>query len=253
MLNRILSRLSFSQLSFSTYMACQLKFRRRYVEQLYWPQVMSEEVELGQAFHTLSERYYLTGEMDNYPGLLGQWGRNLKEFYPYDSSLEIFPEQQVRFNGDIRLVAKYDLLVNGEKLLIYDWKTTKKIKRSYYENSLQTLLYRYLMAEAGGEYLGRIIKPRDIIMCYWNPSFPREPLYLPYDEIKYRRDGKFLRDIINEIMQKPWDEFFPVTDERICSYCEYSPICHGKPGEGETDFDAEDLSLSWDDIDEFLV
>jgi hypothetical protein len=57
-------------------------------------------------------------------------------------------------------------------------------------------------------------------------------------------DGEFLKTTIKEIQQKPWDEFFAAGDKTTCSRHEYAPIFHGKPGEGDGDFDPKDLLLS---------
>lgn len=248
----ILDQLYFSQSAIATYMSCQLRFRRRYVEELYWPRPVSDAVRLGNSFHALGERYYRSGQIQEYGVPLGAWLSNLRDFRPYDPSASFYPEQQLRLNAEIRLVAKYDLVVLADKTYIYDWKTDSRIKKSFYRGSMQTVVYRYLMAAAGGRYWGRTIKPGDIVMCYWNPSYPDDPLYLPYSEKQYRLDGDFLKETIKEIRQKPWDEFFSTGDKIVCTRCEYSPICHGKPGE-EEDFDPEDLSLSWDDVDEVIL
>lgn len=251
-MSSVLDRLYFSQSAISTYVGCQLRFRRRYLEELYWPRPVSDAVKLGNEFHALSRRYYLTGKIDEYEGQVGVWIKNLQQFRPYDPSFKFYPEQQLRLNGEIRLVAKYDLVVMADKVYIYDWKTDSKIKKTFYRNSMQTVVYRYLMAAAGFQYWGRTIKPADIVMCYWNPAYPNEPLYLPYTEKQYRRDEKNLKDTIKEIMQKPWDEFFSTSNKALCSRCEYSSTCHGKPGV-EEEFDPDDLSLSWEDVDDLIL
>ncbi|MGE5416649.1 MAG: PD-(D/E)XK nuclease family protein [Acidobacteriota bacterium] len=242
----------FSQLALSTYLTCQLKFRRRYLEELHWPRPTTPAIDQGNDFHAISERFYLTGEMDYYEGKMGEWSRQLEKFRPLNPQSKFYPEQQIRLNTDIKLVARYDLVVFEDKVYIYDWKTdANKLKKSYYTGSLQTIVYRYLMVEAGGQlWPDRSITPQNVIMCYWNPNYPAEPLYLEYSAAQFKRDGKALHELITEIKNKPWNEFLTAGNKKACMYCEYSPICHGKPEEGDIDFDPDDLSISWDDIEE---
>lgn len=251
MSNKI-DKLYFSQLALSTYLTCQLKFRRRYLEELYWPRPTTKAIELGNDFHAAAERYFLTGEEEKYPEPLGAMLEKLYSFRPLEPDTIFFPEQQLRLNSDIKLLAKYDLIVLTEKAYIYDWKTDKKkIKKSYYQNSMQTMVYRYLLVAAGSGYWGgRVIKPKDVVMCYLNPNYPNEPLYLEYTDKRYKQDEAAIHGIISEIKTRPWDEFLTAGDKKVCSYCEYSPLCHGKPGTEDKDFETDDLSLSWDDIEE---
>ncbi|HEX2998674.1 MAG TPA: PD-(D/E)XK nuclease family protein [Armatimonadota bacterium] len=247
-----LDNLFFSQLALSTYLTCQLKFRRRYLEELYWPQPGSPAIELGTDFHAAAERYYLTGQQVQYPGKLGELIQELYRFRPADAETVFLPEAQLRMATDIRLLAKYDLLVLADRIYIYDWKTDeKKIKPSYYRSAMQTIVYRYLMVVAGSGYWpGRVIQPHDVVMCYWNPRYPTEPLYLEYSERQFKQDGTALRKLISEIKSKAWNEFLIAGDKKACSFCEYSPLCHGKPREEAGDYDGDDLSLSWDEIEE---
>lgn len=253
-MQHISDKLYFSQLALSTYLTCQLKFQRRYLEELYWPRPTTEAIELGTDFHIASERYFLTGEMASYPGKMGEMLDRLYNFRPWEPNTIFIPEQQLRYGSDINLVAKYDLLVLADKAYIYDWKTdAKKLKKTYYHNSMQTLVYRYLLVAAGNGYFdGRIIKPSDVVMGYWNPNYPNEPLYFDYNDKQYIKDGRVIRDLIGDIKAKSFGEFLAAGDKKVCSYCEYSPLCHGRPQETEEDFDQNDLSLSWDDIEEIV-
>ncbi len=247
-----IDKLYFSQHALSTYLTCQLKFRRRYLEELYWPRPTTKAIKLGSDFHAAAERYFLTGEEERYPDPLGPMLEKLYSFRPLESNNIFLPEQQLRLNTDIKLLAKYDLIVLADKAYIYDWKTdSKKIKKSYYQNSMQTIVYRYLLAAGGSGYWdGRVIKPKDVVMCYWNPNYSNQPLYLEYTDKRYKQDEVAIHSLISEIKARPWDEFLTAGDKRACSFCEYSPLCHGKPGSEEGNFEADDLSLSWDDIEE---
>ena len=244
----------YSQLALSIYQSCQLRFRRRYLDGLYWPRPVSEQVELGMDFHLVSNRYFADGQSERYGGEIGTWLDALYRFRPVVKDLVFLPEQELRLrDGAVRLVAKYDLVVlSPGRVDIYDWKTDRhRLTGKFCESTLQTLVYRYLMVRAGNGYWGRPITPDDVVMTYWNPRYPEAAVTLPYDERRYRQDEEWLREAIGEIDSKGRDSFLAATDERICRVCEYAPIC-GKGGAsavepGEDDYD--DLSLSWDDIE----
>jgi hypothetical protein len=243
----------YSQLALSIYQSCQLRFRRRYLDGLYWPRLTNEQIETGMDFHLISQRYFSCGQVDRYDGMLGEWVDALRSFRPFVADMIFLPEQELRLNDNtMRLVAKYDLVVlSPDKVIIYDWKTDQhKLGDQYCANTLQTLVYRYLLVRAGNGYLGRKIAPPDLVMIYWNPRQPATTVSLTYSEKQYRRDEERLKEIINEIENRDSNSFFATTEERVCRGCEYSPICHGASPEELDEEGLDDLSLSWDDIAE---
>jgi hypothetical protein len=76
----------------------------------------------------------------------------------------------------LKLVAKFDLVVVDPdgKAMIFDWKTEKKLPtRTYLDKAPQTVVYRYMLCAAGGQYSPRgRFKPEEISMVYWNPMYP---------------------------------------------------------------------------------
>jgi radical SAM protein with 4Fe4S-binding SPASM domain len=242
----------YSQFALSIYQSCQLRFRRRYLDGLYWPRPADEQIRMGSDFHLISQRYFAYGHKERYDGELGRWLDAFYRFRPFDESLVFLPEQELRLSdGALRMVAKFDLIMLApDRVVIYDWKTDeRRLVREYYERTYQTLFYRYMLVKAGSGYWNRPIAPSDVVMIYWNPRYPSTVVSLPYDERQYRKDGERLGEMIEEIENRDIDRFFATTEERVCRACEYSPICHGTPPvdlEDETD----DLSLSWDDIEE---
>lgn len=243
----------YSQHALSTYSSCQLKFRRRYIDALYWPRPASEQLELGQNFHILSQRYFSTGQYDC-DGQLRNWMDLLADYRPLTADLIFLPEQELRYKEEgLRLVAKYDLLVlsDSEQVFIYDWKTEERqLTRSYLEKTFQTSTYRFLMVKAGSVYWKRALKPSDIVMVYWNPRFPQAPVALGYSEAQYERDERQLRQIISEIEGKDRNSFWPTTEERVCRSCEYAPLCEKDTSAAPEYSEDEDISLSWEDIEE---
>jgi hypothetical protein len=243
----------YSQNALSTYTSCQLKFRRRYLDALYWPRPITGQVELGQSFHILCQRYFTSGQ-HSCEGQLHKWMDLIVKFRPPDTNQLFLPEQELRYRAEgLRLVAKYDLLVlsDTERVFIYDWKTEKRQHtESYLEKTFQTCIYRFLMARAGNPYWEREIKPSDIVMVYWNPRFPESPVTLAYNEKQYRRDESRLRQIISGIEGKDRNSFWPTTEEKVCRTCEYAPLCEKGTTATPSYQEEEDISLGWDDIED---
>ncbi|MGE5398544.1 MAG: PD-(D/E)XK nuclease family protein [Chitinophagales bacterium] len=242
-----------SQLSLDTYRFCQLRFRRRYLDGLYWPRPAGDIMQLGADFHLAARRYFTAGHMPAYEGQLGDWLELLRRYRLFTGDAQFLPEQELRLiQGDIKLVAKYDLLMLADKAYIYDWKTDqKRLVKTRLSASLQTVVYRYLLARAGSGYWGRPIAPADIIMIYWNPNHPGNSVVLPYSQKQMNKDEALLTGLIHEITEKPYESFTATADERLCPYCEYSPLCHGVPAIAMEEEGTLDLALSWDDIEEF--
>jgi hypothetical protein len=242
----------YSQLALSIYQSCQLKFRRRYLDGLYWPRPLSEQVELGRDFHLVSNRYFASGQPESCDGDLGSWLEALYRFRPLTPGLVFRPEQELRLkDGPVRLVAKYDLVaLEPGRVVIYDWKTDRRrLTAKACDRTLQTIVYRYLMVRAGNGYWGRPVTPADVTMIYWNPRYPEGAVTLQYDEKRFRQDEEWLREAIAEIDGKDPDNFLATTDESTCQACEYSPICRGASSPEPEEDDCDDLSLSWEDID----
>ncbi|HWJ02925.1 MAG TPA: PD-(D/E)XK nuclease family protein [Verrucomicrobiae bacterium] len=256
----------YSQSALGTYQACQLKFKRRYLEGLFWPTTWSlderakELMEQGRQFHLLAQRYYAadgqTGH--NLADPLSAWLVNLSAFRPIEDGSVFLPEQELRLHTpDLRLVAKYDLLVfkPDGRAIIYDWKTTgKPPRKEYWERHLQTIVYRYLLCAAGEACspFGKV-SPNMVSMLYWNPQYPEGFAAVPYSDSQFERDGQYLTSLLNEIESREWERFLATADEKRCKYCEYSPICLGvRAEEVELDEDAAvDMDLDWDNTAEF--
>jgi radical SAM protein with 4Fe4S-binding SPASM domain len=260
-----LEELYFSAYALNCYDSCKLKFRRRYIDGLFWPNewVTNEEERLifaaGQKFHTAAERYYTQGEMLDPKELLAEepdvsgWLENLVDFRPYEEEGEFLPEQPLRLNDKLRLMAQYDLLYLSPtgQVVIYDWKTSPgRLKREHWENNFQTLVYRYLLAKAGGDYAPKgSWEPEDITLIYWNPRYPGQKLEFYYNRTKFKRDEERLSQVIAEIKKRDYDEFY-AADSKVCRYCEYRPMCHGQePEEKELAEEDLDLDLDWDSVE----
>lgn len=264
----------FSQSALGTYQVCPLRFRYRYVENLYWSTLWGSSpeersgVERGQAFHLLARRYYSglvpaiwPDEVD--PPELAFLLRLLQGFLPYEPEKgAYYPEHELRLSrpaGGLRLMAKYDLLLVDKNGLatIYDWKTERRFpRRDYLLNHIQTKVYRYMLVAAGGSYSprGRFL-PEEVTLVYWNPGYPERWERFEYTTDQFRRDEQILQQLIARILQTPSEGFLATPDQRVCRHCEYSPVCHGKKPESLVRAEEEWLfeeGLSWDRLPELV-
>jgi CRISPR/Cas system-associated exonuclease Cas4 (RecB family) len=251
-----LNKMWVSQASLSAWLNCALKFKFRYIDGLFWPMPMegplSDHMELGRKFHLLAQHYYMNGQtqlaQDQDP-VLGQWIEALMGFLPRSEYYRFLPEYELRASRDgLRLLAKYDLLVAGEKgVTIYDWKTNDKPPRQALKSLAQTRIYLYLLGLT--DYF--VIPTENLRMVYWNPRFPQEPLTISYSSEQREQDGQWLAKLVAEIQGTG---AYPATsNEKNCRFCEYRPVCHGQ-GLEETDQDSLDLEeIDWDQIQEIAL
>ncbi|MFW6266205.1 MAG: PD-(D/E)XK nuclease family protein [Halanaerobiales bacterium] len=261
-----LKKMYFSQLALSTYQQCELKFKKRYLDGLYWPadwgedQEQKEIVEKGRLFHRLARRYYSQGEIIFNTQIdkdLKNWIKRLKTFRPFTEKDLFYPEHVLRLNKDnIKLLAKYDLLYidsRSGKMIIYDWKTNKKrLKAEELKNSIQSKVYLYVLAKAGAQYsIENQIAPENIKIIYWNPRYPHDWFEFFYDRESLKRDEKDIREQIKLIQNKDFDNLKEKSEDRICRYCEYRPICQGKKAENiEPKDDEIKLDPVWEEVEE---
>lgn len=256
-----------SAAALGTYESCHLRFRYRYLDNLYWSRIWgtgAEErkaIEKGQNFHLMARRYYAGVDPAQVADPVEQselehWMGVLQGFLPRSFDRQFYPELELRLNRpDLRLMAKFDLVVvdpNG-RATIYDWKTAHKpFKRSYLSKGIQTVVYRYMLCAAGGQYSPhRRFRPEEISMVYWNPLFPHLPQRFDYTEAQFQKDEQYLQLMVAQILRTPYERFLATTDERKCAFCEYQMICHGRRSE-QVDLDEEEwlheATLAWDSL-----
>lgn len=261
--------LFYSQSALGTYQNCPLKFRYRYLDGLYWPGTWALEpqgkrnLERGSLFHLLAQRYYTGGEA-NIAGQLGDdditlWLQRLIEFRPFDQENYFSPEQELRVcRQGLRLVAKYDLLMQlaDGRVVIYDWKTgNSPPKKDYWQNHLQTMVYRYMLCAAGDACLpyGKV-EPDELSMIYWDPQYPASYVPLAYSRQQFASDEEFLRGLIGEIESKQPEHFLATLDDKRCRHCEYCPICLGERSmEPPIEQDNGDLDIDWQGLEELAI
>ena len=257
-----------SAMALGTYQICPLRFRYRYIDNLFWSKAWGSTpderraLERGQNFHLMARRHYEGVEPARLPDPLEQaeldaWIDLLRSFLPRTMDREFHPELELRLNRPgMRLMAKFDLVVVDPdgRAIIFDWKTERRMPRkSYLLKSPQTLVYRYMLCAAGGSYSpkGRF-KPEEVTMVYWNPLYPSRWERMDYTEAQYQKDEEHLQNLCGQILRTPREMFMATTDERVCRFCEYQMICHGRRPEqieGEEEEWAE-ATLAWDTLPE---
>jgi CRISPR/Cas system-associated exonuclease Cas4 (RecB family) len=248
------SPFTFSQSSLQDYFDCPRRFQLRYVDQLRWPAVEAEPAlenerrqQQGQFFHRLAQQFLLGLPADRLSRLasspdLARWWNHFQQSFPNPSDFGKLHAETV-LSAPIRnhrLLAKYDLIaVRDGKAAIYDWKTYhKQPKNEWMAIRLQTRVYRYLLAVAGGSLIpkgdadgGQAIRPESIEMIYWYTDFPSEPAVFRYDEAQFKRDASALEKFVSEIEARTQ---FELTDEEAkCRYCPYRSYCNRGVGAGD--------------------
>lgn len=235
----------FSASALGTFDSCALRFKYRYIDNLYWsrewgaPGEEQAAAERGRLFHLLAQRYYsgLDPEVPvGHPWApdLTRWLTSLRKFCPRREGAAYYPELELRLDlGGTRLMGKYDLLVVSPdgSAVIYDWKTERKMPLPrYLSRSMQTLVYRYLLCAAGAPYhpQGVAFDPARVQMVYWNPAFPAEPLGFGYDTAQFEMHAVKLRNLITDLRTRAAEMFLATTAQYRCRLCEYRPLCHGQ-------------------------
>jgi hypothetical protein len=242
------SPFTFSQSSLQDYFDCPRRFELRYIDRLNWPAEDAEPAlenerrqQEGQFFHRLAQQFLLglpadrlsrlASSPDASTGLstsLARWWDNFQGSFPTPKDLgNLHAETTLSAPiGNHRLLAKYDLIAVREgKATIYDWKTYhKRPKNEWMAIRLQTRVYRYLLAAAGG-FLngGQAIRPDSIEMIYWFTDFPFDPAIFHYDESTFQRDQSALEKVISEI--EGLEKFELTDDEGKCRFCPYRSYC----------------------------
>ena len=230
----------FSQLALNVFKQCPLKFRFRYLDQLYWPESRGSRekkqfMERGMKFHRLARNYYDRGvaKAGNLQDKkLQKWFESLRGFCPYNEEDRFQPEFELRINcSDVRLLAKYDLLYINNKqneIFIYDWKTNKKpLSREKLGDSLQTSVYLLVLSQAVNRYfsLDKKITPGDLKIVYWNPRFPQKEISLGYSIAEYTADKEKIKNLISIIKNMSYEDFSDKYNKKSCSFCQYSNLC----------------------------
>jgi hypothetical protein len=259
-----LADLQFSQNNLQDYADCARRFQLRYLLGVTWPAVKAEPIaelerraRLGQRFHRMAQQHALGISAEQLAeGLddedLRRWWHNYLAAPPRDLPTAI-RRAEVSLSAPIdgyRLTARYDLLAvdPGQRLVIVDWKTRRPKNPQPLLNKLQSVVYPYVLVEAGATVNGgQPVRPEQVTMIYWFADFPDDPLTLAYDAARHAADRERLVALISEIRAHCDEnlEIWPLTDDiaRACKFCVYRSLCDRGSVAGDLDELDEDLDL----------
>ncbi len=269
---------AFSQASLQDYADCARRFQLRYVQRLSWPAAQAEPVQeneqhlrRGARFHRLAQQALLGVPLEPLAQIaaadpdpaLAAWWEHFTRLLP---ALEA-GERRVELGlsaplGRHRLSAVYDLVqvfpAEG-RAVIWDWKTSlARPRRAWLEGRLQTLVYPYLLVQAGSWLNGgQPFAPEQIEMVYWFTGFPDKPERFTCSAAAYRKAGRSLMALVREIEALGPDGFEKTPEEKTCRFCVYRSLCERGAGAGplaeqedEGEAESGEIEIDFDQIGE---
>jgi CRISPR/Cas system-associated exonuclease Cas4 (RecB family) len=265
----------FSQGSLQDFVDCRQRFFLRYIRRLAWPAIETEPVlenerwmQQGALFHRLVQQAQLGVPADQLLTYiqgedLERWWDNFKT-----CCAPLINQAEGRFVelsltaalGLNRITAKFDLVLRSAsgQATIFDWKTSAKHpQRQWLERRLQTIVYPWLLIQAGSSLnQGTPFLPEQIEMVYWFTHYPQEPERFPYDQAHYAADTRYLVELADTIHSLPESGYTLTADERKCRYCIYRSLCDRGVQSGDIN-DIENgeqddlmLALDFDQVEE---
>jgi hypothetical protein len=239
----------------------------RYLLNVRWPATFDpsaadweRRAQQGAAFHQLVHQHTLGIPVDllskrAQEGALAQWWQAYLNAPP-PGLPKALRQSELRLStslGRYRLAARYDLLAiqPGEKAVIVDWKTSsKRPLRAWLAARWQTLVYPYVLLEAGAHLNGGgTLAPEQIELIYWFAEFPGQVERFPYDGERHAAEGEALAHVIAEIEAREQETWSLTEDLRRCRYCTYPTLCERKVLEAETDEAEPELEVEPFDFD----
>ncbi len=255
---------SFTQSSLQAYKDCPRRFWLAYIEQLPWPAIEASPVHehealmrRGEQFHRLVERTEIgidpaqvmaqaegqddSGLAANYQAYLQHRPRDLpQDVQEIEQLLSTTVRVQWKSAGiaqtmAVRLAAKYDLIAAEQDgpVVILDWKTGKRAPtRAVLQEHWQSLVYPYVLVEAGDALPWGPVRPEQVEMRYWFTAAPNSPIVFRYDGAQHARVHDRLQAQIAAILAGQNVEDFPKVEDtlanrkRYCNFCVYRSRCN---------------------------
>ncbi len=233
----------FSQTSLQDWMQCRRRFQYLHIQRMPYPAPITADqieyerhAEMGDRFHRLVHRHLVGIDADVLAAHIHDeqvrawWGAYLEHGL---TGLPARRHAEVALSaplGGHRVIAKYDLIAAepGKRLVIVDWKTARKPpSRTALEKRMQTVVYRYLLVEAGAYYNGvQPIGTEQVEMVFLVANFPTQPELLTYSTAQYHADRALLENLVREVSA---ERLFPKVDEtekeRVCRFCNFRSLC----------------------------
>lgn len=259
----------FTQHSLSTFDSCPLKFKKRYLVSLKWDSFPDENVrrrlERGNDFHLLAHRYFmdipegLNESQEN--GELKEWIDSLKREFVKTPSASYLPEYKLRMiTSSLKLEANFDLIIlKDDRVEIWDWKTHggKRSKnmnavRNRLENSLQTIVYMFVLKEQFHIITGKPIESNKITMCYWQPEKPHILAKINYNDQLHEKFRAILEEKISNVLEYDFAGFDKALYSKHCKYCEFNWFCNNDKVDFDRMEEQEDFleDFEWEDTEE---
>ena len=257
----------YSQSSLAAFARCRRQFLLRYVEQLAWPAPVTDQLaaweaaaDRGRAFHQFVLQESLGMDVEEAvqrsdDPLLAAWWRHWREQPPAVPEGAVFGETMLSVPlAGRRLVAKFDraVLAGDGRAWIFDWKTGRqKPEQAAYAQSWQTLVYRFVLVEAGAVLnRGRAPAPDDVMLVYWHAQYPQALRPIGYSAAEHERVRQLLAEAIAAIEALPDAAAFAKTDDLSeCQRCEFHTYCN-RPAERSDDWDIGEDELEWEQVPE---
>lgn len=254
----------FTQTNLQDFIDCPKRFELKYLQQIHWParivdnaQEYQEWMELGSRFHFLLYQFFSGLQADDLgksiddPSLASWWHAFLTWIEQERLNGDFFPEYTLFAEvAGHRVAAKYDLIVrDGNKVMIVDWKTSKKPTNAFLNDRIQSRVYPLIMTLAGKviQISHKPVIPEMIEMLYWFANKPNDPFITQYDENLYNQDHALISRLIQKITSLSKDEYRKTEDVRHCRFCSYRAYCNrgAEPGKIE-EFDALETEQEMD-------
>jgi RecB family exonuclease len=157
------------------------------------------------------------------------------------------------------LVARYDLVAvdPGRRAVIVDWKTTQsRPSRAQLAARMQTLVYRYVLAEASAQVNdGQPLAPEQVELVYWFAGHPQQTERFAYGASAHGAAGQRLQSLVSEIASVERGRWPLTSDQNSCRRCPYQTLC-GREGRvvgleiPEDEVSGESLDLDLEQIAE---
>lgn len=233
----------FSQASLQDFVECRRRFQYRYLIHLPWPALPAEPpqslehlLQLGNDFHRLVHQHQLGIPQDRLSATaesdpsLSLWWQNYLQSGLIDLPEVRYPE--VRLRGQFAgwpIVGKFDLLAvdPDQAWVIVDWKTSRRLlRRDQMQDRLQTRIYPALLVMSGaGFHQGNAVEPELVLMRYWYPEFPEQPMEFNYNEERYHEDVEVIEALITQVAETAVEDFTRTEFVERCRFCLYRSLC----------------------------
>jgi hypothetical protein len=248
-----------STTSIRDYLDCARRFQLRYLLDQPWPAPENEPLleyersrQRGSQFHRLMERYYLgidaraLSDMIVDP-IVRDWWQIHQDRKPVEvsASKRIMPEKMFRAKLDNHnLMAFFDLVIIGQDdtITIIDWKTSRRVPDAQeWSNSIQTLVYLYVLGEKISMLHIQPASLSNIRMLYWFVEHPDIPVWITYSDAKHEQAKNKLRSLLDPLFEgiksDSKGEWPKTSDLKKCHFCVYRSLCdRGIRAETVSDF-----------------